>query len=431
MKPPLDFRSIAKLTLVTLSLACVTNELQATDLKSTTLHLADTQIAVKKVQSLNDNTQITFELDQASRQFAAENIVRFGSRRVPPKFSSLILIDGSLIAGNWLGTSQGLVRWESNTFGTLDVPLAFVRALVLKPIGGLKSWLDLEQTILSDNSNTDRLLIDDAGWNSGILGFPGSGNSGFDVGPPNAIVELKTEQKNLTLPVNKIQCIIFSAAFAPNAQLDSSLQLGFRDGTLLRTSGWSVDSQSVCRPKLAIPLDLALPVTEQSAGQISYLLAAPAGVRFLSSEKPASFRHLPQWSTKLELGVNQTVFGEPLHVDNAVFARGLAMPGSSQASFRIDGSRQKLIAELVLPEVHDADQRVGSVVAKVLVSKNRRLETVYTSETLQAGDPPVLIKADVSGGELLVLLVEPANRGDAGDQLFWIDCRLVESKEEK
>jgi NPCBM/NEW2 domain len=71
------------------------------------------------------------------------------------------------------------------------------------------------------------------------------------------------------------------------------------------------------------------------------------------------------------------------------------------------------------------------VVAKVLISKNRRLETVYTSETLQAGDPPVLIKADVSGGELLVLLVEPANRGDAGDQLFWIDCRLVESKEEK
>ncbi len=431
MKPTLEFRSIAMLLFTALSLGFSAVHVTANDTKTTGLYLSDSTVQVKNIQSLDDNTQATFQLIDGIRQVAAEKIVRFGARRIPSKFSTLILSDGSLIAGNWLGVSSGVVKWDASTFGTLEVPLAFVRAIVLKPVGGTKSWLELEQIILSDTSNVDRVLIDDAGWTNGIVCFPSSGDSEFDAGQSNAIIELKTDTKNSALSINKIQCMIFSSAFAPNAQLNSNIQIGLTDGTLLKTSGWTVDSQSVCHFKLAIPLDLALPVNDRLGKQVCYLLATPQDCRFLSDLQPANFRHLPQWTTKLELGLNRSVFGEPLIVGNTLFVRGIATPGSSQASFRLDGLQQKLVAELVLPPSRDADQSVGSVIAKVLVSKNRKLQTVYTSETLHPGDAAVAVEADLSGGELLVLLVEPASHGDSGDQLFWIDCRLVKSAEEK
>jgi hypothetical protein len=282
----------------------------------------------------------------------------------------------------------------------------------------------LEQSILQSESKLDRLFVDEAGWTDGIVTFVPNQDGNFAPSEPKAAIEFRSGNRTSSIAVGKVQSIVFSVDFAQRVRAGSAMEVGFRDGSLLEMTGWTVDIDGRFCPDLAIPVRLQCESLKAATEQACYLANPKPEVRLLTDEKPASYRHSPQWSTKLNLGVNQTLFGEPVMWRNQIVERALAMPSSSQCTFRLDGKQATFLAELMFPEMDGSGATAGSVVAKVLVSRNRKLETAFTSKLMRPGDL-ASVHVDIANAELLVLLVEPADRGDAGDQLIWIEPRVI------
>ena len=160
----------------------------------------------------------------------------------------------------------------------------------------------------------------------------------------------------------------------------------------------------------------------------------PDRTKFLAELEVASYKHVSQSQLNWPLGKNRDLLGRPLMVANddspeGIVDRGLATHSSSQVAFRIDGSNQKFLAEVVLASPPDgADQQLGSAVCQVLVARGGKLQTVESFTLDRSANRTKLLDIDLSTAQLLVLVTEQGDFAQYGDHVLWLDARIAPTK---
>ena len=110
-----------------------------------------------------DSRGLRFDTEEESGVFEAGGFISWGQSSVMPRQPLLLLVDGSVVAGqitSWDATEVTLV---SNLWGELTVPRDSVRGGLLKPLAGLKGRAGQLGTLSKDRP-LDRIWVDGGDW---------------------------------------------------------------------------------------------------------------------------------------------------------------------------------------------------------------------------------------------------------------------------
>ena len=147
-------------------------------------------------------------------------------------------------------------------------------------------------------------------------------------------------------------------------------------------------------------------------------------VDYLTDLKPLGYRHVPFLSARWpQFGSDASVRDGLLRAAGGRYAKGLAMHSASRVAFVLTDAYRRLEAELAVDEIVG---ETGSVVFRVYVDKgDGRFRSAYASPIVRGGQEPLAMSVDVEGVKRLALLVDFADRGDAGDHADWLNARLI------
>ncbi len=161
-----------------------------------------------------------------------------------------------------------------------------------------------------------------------------------------------------------------------------------------------------------------------SLSGLSALRVKNGKVTFLSELAPVKTEHKPFiaglpfiWKWKRDADV----FGKPLVLGGEKFRRGLGVAAFTRLTYRMDGRFKRFKA---MAGVCDSVASGGKTAFKVLVDGEERFNN--TKKPLTKGAKPRAVDVDVTGGKLLVLIVDFGPDGsDLGDIGGWGEARLI------
>lgn len=393
-----------------------------------------------------------FDVGSDRQMIPLDSVLQYGGRKVAFRSPLLLMTDGSWISGIPKKVTRYEVAWDSKLWGPMRIPFGMVRGLILRPPGGTTPWNELHEQMQQARDSSDSLWMMAGERRSGVLQELDSDGTLIDFESDEPRLSLAHAPARQEISVDTIQALVFSPALSPMLPDESNQwEMAFQDGDRIRCQQILFDQRD------QVHLELALPIALQSELQRSSLLARlaglrqlhPTGVRWLDREAPASFRRLPQWSKlqwpelqwpELQSSNSQEFETQDLQrfadrnrsprtIDRHVFDHGLSMLSSSQASFRLKDHSKRFLAELAVPQMADGESGIeASLIAKVLVHRHGRLETAYQSPVLRSGDHSA-VDIDLDGCKLLVLLIDPSERGEIRDEVVWINARILENSE--
>ena len=141
--------------------------------------------------------------------------------------------------------------------------------------------------------------------------------------------------------------------------------------------------------------------------------AAPAETVTLSSLDLSPL--LQDWG---EAKANQSVDGHPLRIGGKTFTEGVGSHSSSYWVIALRGSATRFMAQV---GVDDEEGKSGSVTFEVWADGERK----FTTPVLRGGDAPYPVSVDVTGAQILLLLVSDGGDGIANDHADWAEASLT------
>jgi hypothetical protein len=283
--------------------------------------------------------------------------------------------------------------------------------------------------MLTAEGRNDQVAVKDRGWIQGTLVWS---EDSFDLVQPSGRLVLRVDGENLELKIEEVEAILFSPVLTPIMSTVASQSIGFKDGSRLYCTQWSIDTNQFARFRLTGGLELksAVSVSEISSN-VCFLAGSSKNFSYLSDIEPASYKHLDFLSTKWELGRDYDLWRRKLKQANGdsnagEVEKGLAMHATSQVAFRWNKSAGKLLAQVVLAEPEQpSTSSAGSAIAKVLILKEGKLETKLTSDLITLKSQPQEVDVSITGAELVILLVDAGPQGTIGDHVLWLDARIA------
>lgn len=209
------------------------------------------------------------------------------------------------------------------------------------------------------------------------------------------------------------------AAEQPVDRSQRGCLVGLTDGSLLHAE-WVriVDGDATVRID-GVELRLA-------SSEVVFLQPRAGPVRYLSDAPPRDYRQTPYFDLEWPLGVDQTPLGRCLSANGMRYAKGIATHAAARVIYELESDDSRFQAELAIAD-NAADATPGSVVFRVYTVSDGKLSAIYESPVIRGGDEPTPIDLDVAGAAALVLVVDFADNGDAGDDALWLDARIVMS----
>ena len=119
-----------------------------------------------------------------------------------------------------------------------------------------------------------------------------------------------------------------------------------------------------------------------------------------------------------EAQAGKSVGGHPLRIGGREFAQGVGTHAASYWVIALQGAATRFTAQV---GVDEEEGKSGSVSFEVWVDGERTLETPI----LRGGDAPYPISVDVSGAQILLLLVNDGGDGISNDHADWADAMLT------
>lgn len=382
------------------------------------LHLHGQIRPEAKLLDLNPQSQWVFSSAGQTQAYSLKEVVRWGSWPGIRNHPAVWLSDGSWLAGSLHFNSGGEVSVRSEWLEEVTVPLRQVRGLVLTAPVSMNAWLELQSQLKAASGNRDLLWLSPQRQVAGVLQLK--------VNDTRPQCQLENAGKIVPIEFKEIHAIAFSPALfgALPDDGDAEQLLALADGSQLRLRTMGRVGGQV---KLTLQAGLELRSLDSAAEFVRSvrLLASPGGALNLGQVAPASYRYLSQGALQWSLGSNRDAQGRPLVADGGQVPRGLATHSTSQVAFRWDGSPARFLCELRLAPTSDgALPALGSVMCQVLVAKEGRLQSVAT-ETLKRDGPSFrTFDVDVTNAKLVVLVTEPADLGQYGDHVLWLDARI-------
>ncbi len=389
-------------------------------------HLKDLIIVGTGPVRFDAHESLIMKTAVGEQSIPARDVCRIGHYTIPQRGSVLRLTDGSELVGTLIDFGHEGVRWDSTAFGIADIPWIYIRSLTLQSTIDPQAWFERQEVKARALSSEDLILRSDSNWARGLSRIERSQSEDFSGFQNGLAIEWKGQEDWRPLNLSELAEIVFSEAVAPSIAVTDALEIGFRDGTRFNVTNWSIGPEKDLDLQSAIPIEFPKIAAHRSSfTKFEYAKASPRACRFLSDEDPVRYRHLPQWTVHRDLRRNAGLDGKLMYSHGKILLRGVAMPGNSQATWRLDPKKDKrFLAEVIVPISQTSDKQFGSIIAKVLISRNRSLITAWESPILRAGDAPEVANVDVSGAELIVLIVDAADFGDTSDEAYWIDPRI-------
>lgn len=110
--------------------------------------------------------------------------------------------------------------------------------------------------------------------------------------------------------------------------------------------------------------------------------------------------------------------GNPITIGGTTFAKGLGVHASSSVEYYLGGTCGKVTAQV---GVDDESGDKGTVAFEVWADETRAAST----GTLTNADPARAVSADVSGADIVRLVVTDAGDGSGYDHADWADLRVT------
>lgn len=399
-----------------------------------TLDLADRWIEDAQLQDVNSEGQLSYQTQAGIESIELGRVVRWERGRPARRSSLLWLGDGTWLAGELDWPSSERVRLKSDWFQPVQFELSELRGIIFKPPLDSVDFAELQRRMSSVSG------ADDVVWNrkseelTGVLSLRMRAS-------PNASLPLVASWslqptgavESTPLNLDSLQAIVLSPVLrAPLAPVEHPVMIELTDGSQLmhvhaleRKADGSVSILLADQSRLQ-SIDSASEFVESCVR----IQGEPEGVVWLSTVTPARYRFLSEQSILAwPLGRDQDLFGRAISVGRQPVARGLTIHAPAQVAYRWDGSPAKFLAEVSLLALDsDLSPLPGSADCKVLVARDGALVEVCKTPTLRAPSPAVRVQVDLTGAQLLVLIVEESDQGTVGDHVLWREPRIVQPK---
>lgn len=336
------------------------------------------------------------------------------------------MANGSWLCGNieFMGDS---IRIASKWLEPIEIPLNQIRGVIFEASASKRNWLEMLSAMQSANGTADRVWLQNGSELSGVAQLSQS--------PDSIKIEVKSNGATVALDRSDVRYMIFSPALlGPLADSREVLEVGLSDGSLLRSTGLDSSAGNVRMLLGSGVVAESIDSRRRFSKELRFLFDGRAKSNYLAERKVAQYRHISASSTlRWSLGVNEDVYGRPLFSHNGstigLVHSGLAMHSASQVAFRWDGTPGRLLAELEFAMVTEgARPDLGRVRCKVLVARDGKLLTFYDQLLHRDGkrEPSRRsVDVDVSGSQLIVLVVEEDELGAFGDHIQWLDARVT------
>lgn len=391
--------------------------------KAQQLHLAKEIVPSAELQRV---TPEGWRFTAAGRSITAPEVVRWGAWPGILRNQAVWLSDGSWLAGELQFQGGETLNVRSDWLSIPPIDLAMVRGMVINPPASLSKWVELQQQMSAAEGGRDVVWLLNKQRIAGVIRWGEAQQENqylvLDSGsPPTTRIDLQ-----------EVQAIVLSPTLAGKIPEPPPRNLGLVDGSLLRVDRFAVKQRHV---ELQLPSGLAIRSLDAPAewtAAVRYMAGAPDGIRFLSDLQPVRYRSVSETKLTWELGVDRDVLGKPLTWNGGIVAKGLALHSSSQVAYRWEGGGGRFLAQVVLaPADPQATAPLGSVTCRVLVARAGKLETAHEVKLERRASPPTVAPAeqrvdiDITGTQLIVLIVEKNDYGQYGDQVFWLDARIT------
>lgn len=386
---------------------------------------------IHKTELLNLSDQMKVELiANGEKQLRAiGDIARWGTLRTPNRVPVALLNDGSRLVVQGMQKQKERFAIQSFLWEEIFIEEPLLRGMILATPGSDQRWNQWIERMLTADGRNDQVAVKDRGWIQGTLIWS---EDTFDLVQPSGRLLLRVDGETLELKIEEIEAILFSPVLTPTVSITASHEIGFKDGSRITCSQWSIDTNQLARFRLTSGLELksAVSVSELSSS-ICFLAGSSKNFSYLSDMESASYKHLDFLSTKWELGRDQDLWRRKLKqigdgTEAGEVAKGLAMHATSQVAFRWNKSAGKLLAQVLLAEPEQpSTTSAGSAIAKVLILKEGKLETKYTSDLITLKSQPQEVDVSITGAELVILLVDAGPQGTIGDHVLWLDARIA------
>jgi hypothetical protein len=345
-----------------------------------------------------------FTVDGEDRFLPLAELVVWGAPGFPSRDASEVLLaDGGIIAAESLALTDETLVVESSNLCSLELPLGDVAAILFRSSLDQRrrdAWVD---RLTSTEGDADRMLLD----NDDVL-------TGTLVGLEENALRFASAAGEVQVDIDRVIGLAFNPRLVDRAQSPlTGIWIGLKDGGLIRAASMTTDDGQA---------QVRLPGERSCTCRVEDIVSLrPLGgrVTYLSDLPVAGYKHVPYLELSWPPGIDRSTTGTRLRAGGRLCAKGIGLHSTSRLTFRLDRPWRRLQAEICLD---DAAGPVGSVVFRVFVDKEER----YASSIVRAGDPPLPMDVDVTGGKTVSLIVDFAERGDAQDHADWLNARLIE-----
>ncbi len=408
------------------------NRLKADDPPRTSALLVGGESFAGALVGSDEVGRLVFSAPEGSRIVALADLVRWGHPREPRSGSIVLLAGGGWLLAEVDSADQEAIRLQSETFGELSLPLGWVAAVILispadwrlrdalidrlggvpptaRHIAGQPDTVDgpTRAAPATPAEQSDLTLEGDQ-----VHLANGDTLSGTVSAWSATEITLEVEGRPTTIELGKIAAVAFdpSLADAPPAAGDRTW-LGFADGSRLVASIVNPREDAVV---LQVRLGHAL---RCSLDDLVCMQPLGSRVRYLSDVAADSYRYVPLLSLSWPYRTDRSVTDTWLRARRDVYIKGIGMHSPARLTYKIADGEKRFAASVALD---DQTGGRGSVVFRVFVDGNER----FKSPLVTGGMAPLAVEVDVSGGRLVSLLVDYADRGDELDRADWLDARL-------
>ncbi|WP_296457609.1 NPCBM/NEW2 domain-containing protein [Rubinisphaera sp.] len=314
---------------------------------------------------------------------------------------TLLLTDGSSLSGQNARTDGLNVTFDSQSLGSMTVPLKNVKSLRFKPLNATSTeqWNALIQKPNSD----DRLVIQ----KGEVLDFLAGVVTQYNT----ENVQFLYQGSEIPVRLAKVFGIIHPVEMMPNQAATCSLKT---------TSGESlfVTQVSVSEGQMTVRTgpgeQVVLPL--ESITQLDFSLGR---IVYLSDMTPEGTEYTPFFDTVWEYQRDRTVDGSPLQIGRKKFSKGLWVHSKTTLTYRLAGEFSRLQATL---GIDDAVALTGHGNVDVVVTAD---DEVLFEQNISARDSAIPLDLPLTGKRFLKITVDFGKGLDIGDHLDIADARLI------
>ena len=357
----------------------------------------------------------------------------FGGPRLGDRPNCLLLADETLLHGSLQQLDQQQVKWLSPLWGPLTIPRPYVVGIVSAPAPNFREWFQRIQELRSREGVLDSLLLRHHVWREGLLTAPSETPLWHEFSREIDWIP-KGASTSQVVSLDQVFALRLASSNAtPLSNAPTTCDLAFRNGDRLRCLTWKIIDQD------RVQLDLSIPLSLTSQIPNAELAAQLCGANrrweqqeanpclHLATIEPASYRHLPRHRLPIPLQRTDGRDASPFEVHHVARFEGLKTPGASQVAYRHDGNASFFCTELACEDPASGDPlHLGKVRGRILVSRGGPLETVWTSEPMGPLDPSQMVRLEMNGVRLLVLVTEPLHAYQVAQPLLWLYPRITQ-----